>query len=304
MLDGDWSSDVCSSDLVIGTGLMGLGVTARLAARGHDLHTRDIRPEADAAAQAAGATIHPSPAAVARSVDVLITLVVDAAQTEAVLFGPDGAAAAMAPGGVVIVASTIAPQEAADLGRHLAAAGLRPLDAPVSGGPAKAHDGTMSMMIGGAKALIDELADLFADMAGRTFHVGEAVGDGAKVKIVNNMLAAINLVAAGEAMALAERLGLDLATVFEVVGASSGASFVFDTRMGRVVTGDPTVHAAARILTKDVGLACAAARTVGSPAPLAGLAEEVFRATVAMGLGDRDDGAVIEWFRAGGRTTA
>ncbi len=285
---------------VIGTGLMGLGVTTRLAAGGHDLHTRDIRPEADAAARAAGATIHPSPASVARAVEVVITLVVDAAETEEVLFGADGVVGAMAPGGVVIVASTIAPTDAADFGRRLAAAGLRPLDAPVSGGPAKAHDGTMSMMIGGPKRLVEEFADLFADMAGRIFAIGEAVGDGSKVKIVNNMLAAINLVAAGEAMAMAERMGLDPRTVFDVVRASSGASFVFDTRMGRVVTGDPTVHAAAHILTKDVALACAAARLVASPSPLADLAAEIFRATVAMGLGERDDGAVIEWFRAGG----
>ena len=285
---------------VIGTGLMGLGVATRLVARGHAVHTRDIRPEADAAARAAGATIHPNPASVARAVEVVITLVVDAAQTDEVLFGADGVVAGMAPGGVVIVASTIAPKDAADFGRRLAAAGLRPLDAPVSGGPAKAHDGTMSMMIGGDPALVAEFADLFADMAGRTFHIGETVGDGSKVKIVNNMLAAVNLVAAGEAMALAERMGLDRRTVFDVVQASSGASFVFGTRMERVVADDPTVHAAAHILTKDVGLACAAAKEAGSPAPLAGLAEEVFRATLAMGLGARDDGAVIEWFRAGG----
>ena len=285
---------------VIGTGLMGLGVATRLAALGHEVHSRDIRPEADAAARAAGAVVEASPAAVARAVEVVITLVVDATQTEEVLFGADGVAAGMAPGGVVIVASTIAPKDAADFGRRLAAAGLRALDAPVSGGPAKAHDGTMSTMVGGPRALLDGLADLFADMAGRTFHIGEAVGDGSKVKIVNNMLAAINLVAAGEAMALAERMGLDLGTVFDVVQASSGASFVFGTRMERVVAGDATVHAAARILTKDVGLACDTARAAGSRSPLADLTAEIFRATVAMGLGGQDDGAVIEWFRAGG----
>ncbi|MDK9697628.1 MAG: NAD(P)-dependent oxidoreductase [Siculibacillus sp.] len=282
---------------VIGTGLMGLGVASRLAARGHAVHGRDIRPEADAAARTAGATIHPSPASLARAVEVVITLVVDAAQTEEVLFGADGVVGAMAPGGVVIVASTIAPKDAADFGRRLVAAGLRALDAPVSGGPAKARDGSMSTMVGGPRALLDEHADLFADMAGRVFHIGEAVGDGSKVKIVNNMLAAVNLVAAGEAMALAERMGLDPRTVFDVVRASSGASFVFDTRMGRVVEGDPSVHAAAHILTKDVGLACAAAREAASPSPLADLAAEVFRATIAMGLGERDDGAVIEWYR-------
>ena len=287
---------------VIGTGLMGLGVATRLAALGHDVHTRDIRPEADAAARAAGATVHASPAAVARAVEVVITLVVDARQTEAVLFGPDGVASAMAPGGLVIVASTIAPDAAADFGRRLAAAGLRALDAPVSGGPEKAHAGTMSIMVGGPRVLLDAFADLFADMAGARFHIGETVGDGSKVKIVNNMLAAINLVAAGEAMALAERMGLDLGTVFDVVRASSGASFVFDTRMGRVVACDPTVHAAAHILTKDVGLACAAARAAASPSPLADVAAEIFRATLAMGLGERDDGAVIEWYRAGAPT--
>jgi len=285
---------------VIGTGLMGLGVASRLAARGHEVHGRDIRPEADAAARAAGAIIEPSPAALARAVEVVITLVVDGGETEEVLFGADGVVGAMAPGGLVILASTIAPAEAADFGRRLAAAGLRALDAPVSGGPEKAHAGTMSMMIGGPRASIDEFADLFADMAGPLFVIGETVGDGAKAKIVNNMLAAVQLVAAGEAMALGERLGLEPRLLYEVVQASSGASFVFATRMGRVVEGDATVHAAARILTKDVGLARAAAAAVGSPAPLAAEAEAIFRATVAMGLGEADDGAVIEWYRAGG----
>ncbi len=286
---------------VIGTGLMGLATAARLVERGHAVHGRDIRPERNALARAAGVTVEPSPAALARVVEVVITLVVDARQTEAVLFGPDGVVGAMAPGGVVILASTIDPADAASIGERVAAAGLRALDAPISGGPAKARDGTMSMMVGGPRAVLDEVADLLGDAAAAVFHIGEAVGDGAKMKIVNNMLAAINLVAAGEGMALAERLGLDLAQVHEVVQASSGASFVFDTRMGRIVRDDPTVHAAAHILAKDVGIACATARRAGSPSPLADLAAGVFRDTLAMGLESRDDGAVIEWFRA--RTT-
>jgi 3-hydroxyisobutyrate dehydrogenase-like beta-hydroxyacid dehydrogenase len=197
------------------------------------------------------------------------------------------------------MASTVDPTYAADLGRRLAAVGLRGLDAPVSGGPTKARDGTMSMMIGGPAALVEGLGDLLAAMAGRVFHVGETVGDGSKVKIVNNMIAAINLAAAAEGMALAERMGLDPATIYEVVQASSGASFVFGTRMERVVKGDPSVHAAAHILAKDVGIARAAAAAAGSPAPLADLTAEVFRATLAMGLGARDDGAIIEYFRRG-----
>jgi len=214
--------------------------------------------------------------------------------------GPDGVAAAMAPGGVVMMSSTIDPADAADLGRRLADHGLRPLDAPISGGPVKARDGSMSMMLGSPAPLVAELSDLLADLSAAVFHVGEACGDGAKMKIVNNMLAAVNLAAAGEAMALAERLGLDPRQVYDVVQASSGASFVFGTRMERVVTGDPSVHAAAHILAKDVAIACATARRAASPAPFAELAAEVFRATLAMGLADRDDGAVVEWFRAGG----
>lgn len=285
---------------VIGTGLMGLACAARLVDRGHEVHTRDIRSERDALAGDAGAIVEPSPAAVARACDVVITLVVDARQTETVLFGPDGVAAAMAPGGVVVMSSTIDPADAADLGRRLTECGLRPLDAPISGGPARARDGSMSMMLGGPAPLVAELSDLLADLSAAVFHVGEACGDGAKMKIVNNMLAAVNLAAAGEAMALAERLGLDPRQVYDVVQASSGASFVFGTRMERVVNGDPSVHAAAHILAKDVAIACATARRAMTPAPFADLAAEVFRATLAMGLADRDDGAVVEWFRAGG----
>lgn len=285
---------------VIGTGLMGLAVTARLAERGFELHTRDIRPEADARARAVGARIHDSPAEVARAAEAVITLVVDAAETEEVLFGVEGVARGMAPGGIVVMSSTIDPRDAAAFGRRLAEIGIEAIDAPISGGPLRARDGSMSVMTGGAPATLARLSDVLAAMAARVVPVGAAVGDGSKAKIVNNMIAAANLVAACEGLALADRLGLDPEIVHDVVSASSGDSFMVRTRIGRVVAGDHTVHAAAHILAKDVGIAATVAARAGLATPLADRAREAFRAAIEdLGLGEADDSAIIEVYRRG-----
>ncbi|MCE1234962.1 MAG: NAD(P)-dependent oxidoreductase [Hyphomicrobiales bacterium] len=287
---------------VIGTGLMGFAVTARLVERGYELHTRDLRPEADAAARAAGAHVHRSPAEVAQVAEAVITLVVDAAQTEEVLFGSDGVVAGMTPGGIVVVSSTIDPADAAEFGRRLAEAGLEVVDAPISGGPARARDGSMSVMVGGSAATRTRLEDVFAAMAARVVAVGEAVGDGSKAKIVNNMIAAANLVAACEGMALADRLGLDPRIVYDVVSASSGDSFMVRTRIGRVVAADETVHAAAHILAKDIGIAAKVAARAGLETPLADRARDAFRVAIdELGLADADDSALIEVYRSAAR---
>ncbi len=282
---------------VIGTGLMGGAVAARLVDRGYVVFTRDIRPVADAAARASGATICATPAEVARAAPLVIILVIDGAQVEAVLFGPDGVVGAMAAGGIVVLSSTLAPDFVARMARGMEAAGLQLIDAPVSGGPVRARDGSMTVMVGAPPALMDQLRPLFADIAGPLFHVGPAAGDGSKAKIVNNMIGGTVLVASCEGMALGMKLGLDPAMLFDVVMASAGGSFMFGSRMPRVLADDFTPHAAMRILNKDLGLALAAAGAAGSRVPLATLASDVFQTTIAAGHGDKDDAAVINYYR-------
>lgn len=283
---------------VIGAGAMGMGVVKSLRRAGFVTHVRDIRPEVHVAAAALGAQCHPSPAALVAQCDVTFVLVVDAAQVETVLFGPEGAAPALHGGRIVALASTVDPDFVASIAPRIAQAGGVLVDAPVSGGPARAADGTMTMMVAGSEAALARCAPVFAVTAGRVFRVGARAGDAAKFKIVNNLLAAVNLAAGAEALALAARAGLDPAQVVAVVNASSGGSWIFADRMPRALAGDYAPRAAARILAKDVGIAAAFAARHGVPAPFAAAAQDAFAMTVAAGLGEEDDAAIVKWARA------
>lgn len=283
---------------VIGAGAMGMGVVKSLLRARFPTHVRDIRPEVNVQASALSAQCHPSAAALVAHCAVTWIVVVDADQVDEVLFGEGGAAAALAGGRIVVLASTVDPDFVATLAPRIAQAGGELVDAPISGGPARAADGTMTVMAAGSAAALARCAPVFAATAGRVFHVGSRAGDGARFKIVNNLLAAVNLAAGAEALALAERAGLDPAQVVEVVNASSGGSWIFADRMPRALAGDYAPRAAARILCKDVGIAAAFAARHGVPAPFAGAALAAFQATVAAGHGEEDDAAIVKWQRA------
>lgn len=282
---------------VIGAGAMGMGVVASLLRNGYPVTVCDIADAARTGAKARGATLAASPLELAARCRAVIVLVVDARQMEQVLVGPAGAQASLTAEHVVLACSTIAPEDVARLAEGVRATGTTLVDAPVSGGPARAHEGTMSMMVAAPADALDACAPLFAAMAGKIFRVGSHAGDAAHFKVINNMLAATNLAAAAEAMALAAKAGLDPALVQAVVDASSGASWIGRDRMPRALAGDYAPRAAARILTKDVGLAVDLAARHGVDAPLAAAARAAFAATVTDGFGDEDDAAIYKWNR-------
>jgi 3-hydroxyisobutyrate dehydrogenase len=281
---------------VIGIGAMGMGVAKRLLAQGYEVHVRDIRPEADAEARAAGAIVCPSPEAVARACPVVITLVVDAAQTEDVVFGERGVAAGMQPGGVLVMCSTVSPGFSGPLAGRLAPRGIRVLDAPVSGGPARAHDGTMSMMVAGDPEAYEQAGAVLEAISGKRFRVSARTGDGSRMKLVNNHIAGINLAAACEGMVFGLKLGLDPQTIFDVVCASSGGSWVFADRMPRVLAGDYSAKAAVDILAKDLGLALEAGAAAHAVLPICAAARQSYIATSALGHGQEDDAAVVKYY--------
>ena len=274
---------------------MGMGVVRSLLRAGFATHVRDVRHEAEQEAAALGATCHASPAALVAACGITIVLVVDAAQVDDVLFGRDGAAAALPPAGIVMVASTVDPDYVTALAPRIAATGGALIDAPISGGPRRAADGTMTMMIAGEPAALARCGPLLAAIASKVFHVGSQPGDAAKFKIVNNLLAAVNLAAGAEALALAVKAGLDPQQVVAVVNASSGGSWMFADRMPRALAGDYAPRAAARILTKDIGIAVDFARRHGMVTPFAEAARTALAATVAAGFGDEDDAAIVKW---------
>ncbi|HVO89077.1 MAG TPA: NAD(P)-dependent oxidoreductase [Casimicrobiaceae bacterium] len=278
---------------VIGAGAMGMGVVRSLRRHGVDVVVRDIRIEAEREASALGAQLARSPAELARNCCIAIVLVVDEPQVEAVLFGESGAAHAFAHDSIVVLSSTLAPDYVVALEPRLARHGVTLVDAPVSGGPRKAHDGSMTMMVGGPEIALARCAPLFAFIAGNVFRTG-IVGTGAKCKIANNLLAAANLAAAAEAFALASEAGVDPAMFVELVRASSGASWIFDDRIPRVLAQDYAPRAATRVLAKDVGIAVDYAAKLQVDVPLARAARAVFAAAIADGYGEEDDASIIK----------
>jgi 3-hydroxyisobutyrate dehydrogenase-like beta-hydroxyacid dehydrogenase len=278
---------------VIGTGAMGGGVVQSLVRAGLTTLARDIRPEAQDLAVRHGAVPTASAADVARSADAIVILVVDAEQVETVLFGTDGVTTAQPSAGVVLVSSTVDPAYVCDVAPRLAARGIALLDAPVSGGPAKAASGTMTMIVSGDTDAFARMHPVLERITGRLFAVGSRPGDASTFKIVNNLLAAANLAAGAEALAIAQAAGLDLRRVFDVVAASSGASWIFGDRVPRALADDYAPRAAATLLWKDVGIAESLAKRLDVEAPFTRLARSLFADALAAGCGDEDDAVLV-----------
>ncbi len=289
--------ELCSAG-VVGIGNMGLAMVERLRGLGHEVAVRDVRGEREALASAAGARVCATPAALAQASELVIVAVVDAAQTEAVLFGSDGVAGAARAGTCVVLCPTIAPESVESFAARLDALAIDWIEAPMSGGPARASAGTMSLMVACRAALYVKHVALLGQLADPVFRLGERAGDGARTKLVNNLLAAVNLAGAAEALALAERVGLDPATTLDVVERSSGQSWIGSDRLRRALSGDAAPRAHATLLAKDSRLALAMARAVAASTPLGAVAAATFAQAVADGLGERDDSCLFDRLRA------
>lgn len=272
---------------IVGIGNMGLPMALRLREQGHAVMVRDIDPAREALAE--GCSVATSPAELARGCELVIVVVVDAVQTSDVLFGRHGVATALDGARSVMLCPTIAPADVERCADRLAAAGIETLDAPMSGGPARTRDGSMSLMIGCSAALFERWRPLLLQMASRLFHVGPRPGDGARTKLVNNLLAAINLAGAAEAMALAQRLGLDAATTLDVIEQSSGQSWIGSDRLRRALAGDESPRAHMGLLAKDSRLALAEAALAGLALPTGEAAADWFGAALRAGLASADD---------------
>lgn len=283
---------------LIGPGAMGLAITQALLRGGFRVLVRDIDPARNRLAAEAGAIVCAHPAAIAREAELVMTIVVNAAQTREVCFGDNGIAAAMRRGGIVLMCSTIAPDDTASIAAELATHGIDMIDAPISGGPVRAAAGTMSMMLAGSAAALHTCDAMLSALSDKRFVVSHTPGDGSKMKLVNNLMAGINSVAAAEAFSLGIKAGLEPKKIYEVVMASSGMSWMAGDRIKRIIEGDRTVTAAVPILTKDVGLALDLARSLNFPLPAGAQAHQVFLATLALGHAQEDDNAVIRYYQA------
>lgn len=285
---------------VVGAGNMGGGMLARLRGLGWTVGVHDSDPQAQARAVTRGAVPCGSAREAAHMLapdGVLIVVVVDAAQTEAVLWGDGGAGSVLQAGQSVMLCPTLGPATVQAQAERLAQMGIGFIDAPMSGGPLRAQEGTMSLMVACSDAVWQRSQKLLNALSQQVFRVGTRPGDGARTKLVNNLLAAVNLVGAAEAMALAERLGLDPAATLSVIEASSGQSWIGSDRMRRALAGDFEPRAHVTLLAKDTGLAVQAADEVAFDPPLGRLARDLFAQALGKGWADLDDAALLQLMR-------
>jgi 3-hydroxyisobutyrate dehydrogenase len=281
---------------LIGLGAMGLGMAQSLRRKGYALRVFDLRSDVMQDFARDGGAACTSTADAARGCDVLISVVVNAAQTEGVLFGENGAADALAKGSVFVMCSTVDPNFSIGLEKRLEQLGLLYLDAPISGGAARAARGEITMMTAGKPAAYDKAMPVLEAMAAKVYRLGHAAGPGSTVKIVNQLLAGVHIAAAAEAMALGIRAGVDPKQIYEVITHSAGNSWMFENRMPHVLSGDYTPLSAVDIFVKDLGLVLDTARASKFPLPLAATAHQMFSMASSAGHGREDDAAVIKIF--------
>jgi 3-hydroxyisobutyrate dehydrogenase-like beta-hydroxyacid dehydrogenase len=283
---------------VIGLGTMGMGAALNLVRKGHQVTGCDLREAARTELIAAGGTAVADTGELPADTEAVMVFVVTAAQTEDVLFGPRGCLRVVAKGAVILCCATVAPEAARALDAKIRDAGFLMLDAPVSGGKAGAHGGTLTVMASGSDAAFAKAQPVLDAVSGKVWRLGEQAGVGSTVKMVNQLLAGVHIATAAEALALGIRAGADPRTLFEVISSSAGSSWMWQNRVPHILDGDDTPLSAVNIFVKDLGIVLDQARALTFPLPLAAAAHQLFLAAAAHGEGAKDDAFVIRVWQA------
>ena len=278
---------------VFGLGSMGYGMARALLRAGHRVHGFDTAPEPVSRFRAEGGAAG-TPAEVAGLIDAAVIVVLNASQLEDVLFGRDGVARAMRRDAVVIACPTVSPDAARDMARRAGEAGPLYLDAPISGGAAKAAEGRLSVMASGSRDAFAAAAPALDAMAETVFDLGDEPGAGSAMKAVNQLLAGVHIAAMAEAITFAVSQGIAPETFLDVIPRCAGTSWMLENRAPHVVAGDYAPHSQVNIWPKDLGIVLDIARAAGFSAPLAAVALAQFAAAAEMGLGGEDDAAVAK----------
>ena len=284
----------------IGLGNMGKGMALNLAKAGYPLTVHDIRPEPVQELVKAGAKAAGSPRELAENSEVVITMVTSSPHVEQLMFGPDGVLAGLKKGGIIIDMSTIDPIVTRKVAAAAAEKGIDMLDAPVSGAPPKAADGTLSIMVGGKKELFEQCKPILEVMGEKIIHTGD-VGMGEVVKLANNLAAAIAGIGVFEGFLFGVKLGADPKVLYNVMSASSGNSWVLQTRVPypNVIPNSPANEDFAPgftvdLMAKDLGLILSAAEATKIPLLAGSLTRQMVEAAQAAGLGGKDWSAVAK----------
>ncbi|KAF0103516.1 MAG: 3-hydroxyisobutyrate dehydrogenase [Rhodospirillaceae bacterium] len=284
----------------VGLGSMGLGMAKNLLKHGHKVIGVDPSATAREAFVTAGGTTAASPAEAAKVADVVVVAVVNAQQVQTVLYGEGGAVGTLRKGGLVMQCATCPATFVRELDERLAATGHSLLDAPMSGGRARAESGELTFMSSGNAGAFAAAESILSATSAKVFRLGDKAGIGSLVKTVNQLLAGVHIATAAEAMALAAKAGADTRAVYEVISASAGNSWMFGNRVPHMLDDDYTPLSAVEIFVKDLGLVLDTGHELRLPLPLAAAAHQLFIAAAGAGHGKLDDAAVVKVYEAAG----
>ena len=275
---------------VYGLGSMGYGIAQSVLRAGHRTWGVDINVDAVTRFRGEGGEAEPLEAGV---LDTVIVVVLNAAQTESVLFGENGVVSGMKSGACVIACATVPPDFARDMASRCAERGVHYLDAPISGGSVKAAQGALSVMAGGSAAAFTAAGPALDAMAETVFELGE-VGAGSAMKSVNQLLAGVHIATMAEALTFGMTQGVSPEKFVEVISQCAGTSWMLENRAPHIVDGDYTPHSAVNIWLKDLGIVLDIAEGAKFSAPLTAAALQQFVAAAGQGLGGEDDAAVAK----------
>ena len=287
----------------VGLGAMGSPMARRLVEAQHHVTGFDMRAEAVSKLVVSGGHGAASAAEAAREADFLVLMVVNADQADSVLATP-GLLGALAPDATVVVMATCAPARIEAMAARVEASGRSFVDAPVSGGMAGAEAGTLTIMAAAPDPLFARVRPVLLAMGTALFHIGTTPGQGAAMKIVNQLLCGIHIATAAEGLAFAERAGIDPKMALEILSGSAASSWMLKNRGARMIADDGKVASAVDIFVKDLGLVLDAGQTLRMGLPLAAAAHQLFLAASGHGAGAKDDSQVIEAYRALAPTTS
>jgi 3-hydroxyisobutyrate dehydrogenase-like beta-hydroxyacid dehydrogenase len=286
----------------IGLGLMGNHMARRLLAAGHPLTVWNRSADKAAGLRAAGAAWADSPKALAHVSDAVITMVTDSAASEQVSCAPDGILAGAHPGLTLIDMSSITPETSRSIAERARAKGVAMLDAPVTGAPKVASEGKLGIMVGGPRETFDACLPIFQVMGVKIVYAGTN-GMGSTLKLVNNLILGVAIHAAGEALVLATKAGLDPQAVIEITSVGGARTGAMETRGPRMVQRDFSPHFSVNNMYKDLSNVAKLADECGVSLPVAGAAREILRAAKSQGKGDLDSCAVMTVLEAMANTT-
>lgn len=278
---------------VIGLGSMGYGMARSLLAAGHVTHGYDVAPDPMARFAAEGGAPG-ALAEVAPSLDAAVIVVLNAAQTEAVLFGDNALVPLLRPGAVIVACATVPPAFARDMAHRALDHGVHYLDAPISGGSVKAAQGALSVMASGTADAFAAARPALDAMAQTVFELGDSAGAGSAMKAVNQLLAGVHIATMAEALTFGMTQGVSPEKFVEVISKCAGTSWMLENRAPHVVAGDYTPHSQIDIWPKDLGIVLDIARGAKFSAPITAAALQQFLAASGMGLGQQDDAAVAK----------